>query len=113
MSTGTILCRLAGGSRELGKLCKKLQRIKTDMAPLFYLKERPTADRNIPYPDDKFFKDIYTGHPFSLDIELCVYEGEESRIYVQLSKGGKGLIGGFPRCLVQGQYSPYNSSTSM
>ena len=109
MSTGTILCRLTGGSRELEKLCKKLQRIKTDTAPLFYLKERPTADRDIPYPDDKIFEDIYTGHPFSLEIELCVYEGEESQIYVHLSKGRKGLIGGFPRRLVQGQYSPHNN----
>jgi hypothetical protein len=46
---------------------------------MFPIKERLTSDHDIPYHTDKFLNGIYKGHSFSLDVDLSVYEGEDSR----------------------------------
>jgi hypothetical protein len=71
---------------------------------MFLVKERPTSDRDIAYPDDEFLNGICNDHPFSLNINLSVYGGENSQIYLQLGKDRRWLIVGFPRCMVPVRY---------
>jgi hypothetical protein len=66
-------------STVLEKLCKQLWRIKSSSIAMFPIKERLTSDHDIPYHTDKFLNGIYKGHSFSLDVDLSVYEGEDSR----------------------------------